>query len=133
MITETDNVRFTCITHNPACVHLDEQYCRGHTEFGQRIVYSAFALVVMVGISVNDTTHRTEIANLSSNEVRFPHPLFHGDTVRAQTEVLELRENESRANACVVMFLHRAWNPNDDLVPQCKRSSLHLKRPLPAE
>ena len=81
-ITETDNVWFTAITHNPALLHLDEEYCRENTEHGQRIVNSAFTLGLMVGISVGDTTLGTAVANLGWDEVRFPKPLFHGDTIR---------------------------------------------------
>jgi acyl dehydratase len=83
----------------------------------------------MVGISVNETTHGTAIANLGWDEVRFPTPLFHGDTVHVETEVLELRESKSRPNAGIVTFLHRAWNQKNELVAQCKRSGLQLKRP----
>ena len=98
-ITEADNVFFSALTHNPALLHLDEEYCREHTEFGQRIVNSAFTLGLMVGISVGDTTLGTAVANLGWDEVRFPKPLFHGDTVRVETEVIELRESRSRPNA----------------------------------
>jgi acyl dehydratase len=127
-ITETDNVWFSALTHNPAYLHLDEQYCREHTEFGQRIVNSAFTLGLMVGISVNDTTHGTTVANLGWDEVRFPKPLFHGDTVRVQSEILELRESKSRPNAGIVVFQHRAYNQRNELVAQCKRSALQLKK-----
>src|SRR3954469_15478058 len=128
-VTETDNVLFTAMTHNPALLHLDEEYMRG-TEFGQRIVNSAFTLGLMVGISVGDTTLGTAVANLGWDEVRFPKPLFHGDTVRVETEVLELRESRSRPNAGIVTFLHRAYNQDGELVAQCKRSGLQLKRPV---
>lgn len=128
-ITEADNVFFSALTHNPALLHLDEAYCREHTEFGQRIVNSAFTLGLMVGISVGDTTLGTAVANLGWDEVRFPRPLFHGDTVRVETEVIELRESRSRPNAGIVTFLHRAFNQRGELVAHCKRSGLQLKRP----
>ncbi|WP_428312945.1 MaoC family dehydratase [Hydrocarboniphaga sp.] len=128
-ITETDNVWFTAITHNPALIHLDEAYCREHTEFGQRIVNSAFTLGLMTGISVNETTFGTAVANLGWDEVRFPKPLFHGDTLRVETEVLELRESKSRPNAGIVVFMHRGYNQRNELVAHCKRSGLQLKRP----
>ena len=83
----------------------------------------------MVGISVNDTTHGTTVANLGWDEVRFPKPLFHGDTVRIESEVLELRESKSRPDNGIVIFAHRAFNQNDDLVAHCKRSALMLKQP----
>ena len=128
-ITEADNVWFSCITHNPAYLHIDEQYCKENTEFGQRIVNSAFTLGLMVGISVGDTTLGTSVANLGWDEVRFPKPLFHGDTIHVETEVLELRDSKSRPNAGIVVFLHRAFNQKNELVASCKRSGLQQKRP----
>jgi acyl dehydratase len=128
-VTEADNVFFSALTHNPALLHLDEEYCRTQTEFGHRLVNSAFTLGLMVGISVGDTTFGTAVANLGWDEVRFPKPLFHGDTVRVQTEVLELRESKSRPNAGIVVFAHRAFNQKGDLVAHCKRTGLQLKRP----
>jgi acyl dehydratase len=128
-ITEADNVWFSALTHNPAMLHLDEEYCRTETEFGQRIVNSAFTLGLMVGISVGDTTLGTAVANLGWDEVRFPKPIFHGDTIRVETEVIELRESKSRPNAGIVTFMHRAYNQRGELVGHCKRSGLQLKRP----
>ncbi len=128
-VTEADNVFFSALTHNPAALHLDEEYCRNETEFGQRLVNSCFTLGLMVGISVGDTTQGTTVANLGWDEVRFPKPLFHGDTVRVQSEVLELRESRSRPNNGIVIFEHRAYNQNNDLVATCKRSALMLKKP----
>jgi len=131
-ITETDNVLFTAMTHNPALLHLDEEYCRTETEFGQRIVNSAFTLGLMVGISVGDTTLGTAIANLGWDEVRFPKPLFHGDTVRVETEIVDLRESRSRPNAGIVTFVHRAYNQHNELVATCKRTGLQHKRTIAA-
>jgi acyl dehydratase len=131
-ITEADNVWFSALTHNPALLHLDEHYCREHTEYGQRIVNSAFTLGLMVGISVGDTTLGTAVANLGWDEVRFPKPVFHGDTIRVETEVAELRQSKSRPNAGIVTFIHRAYNQNDELVAHCRRSGLQLKSPAPA-
>ena len=128
-ITETDNVWFSALTHNPAWLHLDEEYCRTQTEFGRRIVNSAFTLGLMVGISVGDTVLGTAVANLGWDEVRFPKPLFHGDTVRVESEVLEMRESKSRPGQGIVIFAHRAFNQNGELVAQCKRSSLMKKTP----
>jgi len=127
-ITEADNVWFSAITHNPAYLHLDEEYCRTQTEFGQRLVNSAFTLALMVGISVGETTLGTAIANLGWDEVRFPKPLFHGDTIRVETEVADLRESKSRPEAGIVTFIHRAYNQRGELVAQCKRSGLQRKR-----
>lgn len=128
-VTETDNVLFTSMTHNPALLHLDEEYCREHTEFGQRIVNSCFTLSLMVGVSVHDTTLGTTVANLGWDEVRFPKPVFHGDTLRSQSEVLELRESKSRPQNGIVIFAHRAYNQRDELVASCKRSALMLRKP----
>ena len=127
-VTETDNVLFTAMTHNPAQLHLDEEYMRG-TEFGTRIVNSCFTLGLMVGISVGDTTLGTAVANLGWDEVRFPKPLFHGDTVNVTTEVIELRESKSRPEAGIVTFFHRAFNQHGDLVASCKRSGLQHRKP----
>lgn len=127
-ITETDNILFTALTHNPALLHLDEEYMKG-TEFGRRVVNSAFTLGLMGGISVGDTTLGTAVANLGWDEVRFPKPVFHGDTIRVVTEVLELRESKSRPDQGIVVFLHQAYNQHDELVASCKRSGLQRKRP----
>jgi acyl dehydratase len=129
-ITETDNVLFTVLTHNPAQLHLDEEYCRTETEFGQRLVNSVYTLGLMVGISVGDTTLGTAVANLGWDEVRFPKPLFHGDTIHVRTEVLDLRESKSRPDQGIVTFLHEAFNQRDELVASCKRSGLQRKRPV---
>ena len=128
-VTESDNVWFSALTHNPALLHLDEEYCRTETEFGQRLVNSAFTLGLMVGVSVGDTTLGTAVANLGWDEVRFPKPVFHGDTLRIETEVIELRESKSRPTAGIVTFMHRAFNQRGELVAHCKRSGLQLKRP----
>jgi acyl dehydratase len=128
-ITEADNVLISTLTHNPAALHLDEEYCREHTEFGQRIVNSCLTLSLMVGISVNETTLGTAVANLGWDEVRFPAPLFHGDTIRVETEVLELRESRSRPDNGIVIFEHRAFNQHEKLVGICKRTALMLRKP----
>lgn len=128
-VTEADNVFFSALTHNPAALHLDEEYCRQHSEFGQRIVNSCFTLGLMVGISVGDTTLGTTVANLGWDEVRFPKPLFHGDTVRVESEVVEIRPSKSRPQNGIVVFMHRAFNQRDELVAHCKRSALMLRKP----
>ena len=128
-ITESDNVLISTLTHNPAALHLDEEYCREPTEFGQRLVNSCLTLSLMVGISVNETTLGTAVANLGWDEVRFPAPLFHGDTIRVETEVLELRESRSRPDNGIVIFEHRAFNQHDKLVGICKRTALMLRQP----
>jgi len=127
-ITEADNVLFSALTHNPAPLHLDAEYMKG-TEFGRPIVNSTLTLAFMIGISVGDTTVGTTVANLGMDEVRFPKPLFHGDTIHIETEVLEVRESKSRPDNGIVVFAHRAFNQNDELVGECKRSALMLKAP----
>lgn len=127
-VTEADNVLFSAMTHNPAQLHLDEEYMRS-TEFGRRIVNSAFTLGLMVGISVGDTTLGTAVANLGWDEVRFPKPVFHGDTIHVETEVLELRDSRSRPDQGVVTFMHRAYNQHNELVASCKRTGLQRRKP----
>ncbi len=127
-VTETDNVLVTTLTHNPAALHLDAEYMK-NTEFGKPIVNSCLTLGLMVGISVNDTTHGTTVANLGWDEVRFPQPVFPGDTLRIETEVLEVRASKSRPDNGIVIFAHRAFNQDDILVAHCKRSALMLKQP----
>ncbi len=127
-VTETDNLLFTTMTHNPAQLHLDAEYMKD-SEYGQVLVNSCFTLGLMVGVSVGDTTLGTAVANLGWDEVRFPKPLFVGDTVRIETEVIELRESKSRPSAGIVTFAHRAYNQHGDLVASCKRSGLQHKRP----
>lgn len=129
-VSEMDNVMISALTHNPAALHLDEEYCKNHTEFGQRIVNSVFTLGLIVGVSVGDTTLGTTVANLGWDEVRFTKPLFHGDTVRVETEVLELRESKSRPQNGIVIFAHRGFNQHNELIASCKRSALMLKTPL---
>lgn len=126
-ITETDNVLITTMTHNPAALHLDAEAMKD-SEFGQVLVNSCLTLGLMVGISVNDTTHGTTVANLGWDEVRFPKPLFHGDTIRVETEVLELRESRSRPQNGIIIFEHRAYNQHGELVGSCKRSALMKKK-----
>jgi acyl dehydratase len=128
-ITEADNVWFSAITHNPAYLHLDEEYCRTESEFGTRIVNSCFTLSLMVGISVGETTLGTAVANLGWDEVRFPRPVFHGDTIRVETEVAELRASKSRPDQGIVTFIHRAYNQKGELVASCRRAGLQKKRP----
>jgi acyl dehydratase len=130
-VTEADNVFFSALTHNPAALHLDEEYCRTETEFGQRIVNSAFTLGLMVGISVGDTTLGTTVANLGWDEVRFPAPLFHGDTVHVESEVIEVRDSKSRPANGIVIFEHRGYNQQNVLVASCKRSALMHRKPAP--
>lgn len=127
-VTETDNVLFTTLSHNPSQLHLDAEYMKG-SEYGQVLVNSCFTLSLMVGVSVGDTTLGTAVANLGWDEVRFPKPVFIGDTLNIVTEVLELRESQSRPDAGIVTFLHQAYNQRGELVASCKRSGLQRKKP----
>jgi len=127
-ITEADNVLLTTMTHNPASLHLDAEYMKS-TPYGKPLVNSCLTLGMMVGISVNDTTHGTTVANLGFDDVRFPAPLFCGDTIHIQTEVIEMRESKSRPDNGIVVFAHRAFNQDDVLVGECRRSAMMLKKP----
>jgi len=127
-VTETDNLLFSTLTHNPAQLHLDAEYMKG-TEFGQVLVNSTFVLGLMVGVSVGDTTLGTAVANLGWDEVRFPLPVFVGDTLRIETEVLELRDSKSRPDQGIVTFAHRAYNQRNELVAHCRRTGLQRRRP----
>ena len=127
-VTETDNLLFTTLSHNPAQLHLDAEYMKG-SEYGRVLVNSCFTLSLMVGVSVGDTTLGTAVANLGWDEVRFPGPVFIGDTLNITTEVLELRESKSRPDTGIVTFLHQAWNQRGELVASCKRSGLQRKKP----
>ena len=127
-VTESDNVFFTALTHNPAALHLDEEYGK-QSEFGQRIVNSLFTLGLMIGISVHETTLGTTVANLGMTDVIFPKPVFHGDTLHVESEVLELRESKSRPSQGIVLFLHKAINQRGEIVAQCKRNALMHRRP----
>ena len=126
-ITEADNTFFSALTHNPAALHLDEEYGKA-SDYGARIVNSVLTLGFMVGISVGETTLGTTVANLGWDEVRFPAPLFHGDTIHVESEVLSLRESKSRPTNGIVVFEHRCYNQKDELVGICKRSALMHKK-----
>lgn len=130
-VTETDNLLMTTLTHNPAQIHLDHEYCKG-TEFGKPLMNSAFTLGLMVGISVGDTTLGTTVGNLGWDEVRFPKPLFAGDTIHVESSVLEKRESKSRPTQGIVVFEHRAYNQRDELVAICKRTALMYRLPKQA-
>ena len=127
-VTEMDNVLFSSLTMNVQPLHLDEEFAKG-TEFGQRIVNSLFTLGLMIGITVNDTTLGTTVANLGMTDVRFPRPVFHGDTLRVRTTVLSLRESRSRPDAGIVEFSHVALNQRGETVAQCTRQALMRKKP----
>lgn len=126
-VTEMDNVLFSTLTMNVQPLHLDEHFA-AKSEFGQRIVNSIFTLGLMIGISVNDTTIGTTVANLGMTDTRFPKPVFHGDTLRAETKVLTMRESKSRKDAGIVEFEHTAYNQRGEQVAICRRQALMRKR-----
>lgn len=125
-VTETDNVLFSTMTHNPAPLHIDHEYMRTQSEFGRVLVNSFFTLGLIVGISINDTTLGTTVANLGMEEVRFPSPLFVGDTVHVETEVVALRLSRSRPNNGILTLDHRGFNQDDVMVATCRRNVLML-------
>jgi acyl dehydratase len=127
-VTESDNILFSALTHNPQPLHIDREYAAS-TEWGQPLINSLFTLGLMIGISVNETTLGTIVANLGMTDVKFPHPLFQGDTVRVETVVTATRESKSRPTAGIVEFEHKAFNQKNDLVAVCKRQVLMQKRP----
>ena len=126
-VTEMDNVLYSSLTMNVQPLHIDEEFA-SKTEFGQRIVNSLFTLGLMIGITVNDTTLGTTVANLGMTDVRFPKPVFHGDTIRVRTKVLSLRESKSRPTAGIVEFGHTAINQRGEVVAECTRQALMHKK-----
>ncbi len=127
-LTEMDNVLFSTLTLNPQPLHLDEEFSK-QTQYGQRLVNSIFTLGLTVGIAVMDTTLGTTLGNLGFEDITFPKPVFHGDTLRAETEILDKRESKSRNDSGIVFFGHRAHNQRDELICQCRRAGLMMKRP----
>jgi acyl dehydratase len=130
-VTEMDNTLFSCLTHNPQPLHIDHEFA-SKTEWGKPLVNSLFTLGVMIGISVNDTTLGTTIGNLGMADVKFPKPVFHGDTLHMTTEVVGKRESRSRPDAGIVEFLHKAYNQRGELVAECRRQGMMRKRPKKA-
>jgi acyl dehydratase len=128
-VTQMDNMLFSNMTLNPQPLHIDAHFCATETEWGQPLMNSLFTLGLMIGISVNDTTVGTTIANLGMTDVRFPAPLFEGDTVRCTTEVAAKRESKSRPDAGIVDFVHRAYKQDGTLVAECRRQAFMRKRP----
>ncbi len=127
-ITESDNTLFSVMTMNPQPLHLDESFAQT-TEFGTRLVNSLLTLSLLIGLSVYETTHGTTVANLGFEETTFPAPVYQGDSIRAQTEVVSHRRSSSRPTQGVVVFEHRAFNQHGTLVATCKRAALMLCRP----
>jgi acyl dehydratase len=131
-VTQMDNMLFSNMTLNPQPLHIDAHFCATETEWGRPLMNSLFTLGLMIGISVSDTTIGTTIANLGMNEVKFPAPLFEGDTVHVITEVASKRESRSRPDAGIVEFIHRTYNQHDILVAECRRQAFMRKAPAEA-
>ena len=130
-VTEMDNTMFSLLTMNPQPLHIDAHFAE-KTEFGQRLFNSLYTLGIMIGMTVNDTTLGTTVANLGMTDVRFPKPVFHGDTLRARTKVVSVRASRSRPDAGLVEFEHVALNQRDEVVASCRRTGLMKRRPAAA-
>ena len=126
-VTETDNVLISALTHNPQPLHLDHELA-AKSEFGKPLVNSIYTFGLMVGVSVADTTLGTLVANLGYDKLVFPNPVFAGDTLRSETECTALRTSKSRPNAGIVTWTHRSFNQRDELVCECTRTALILKK-----
>ena len=127
-VTETDNLLISALTHNPQPLHLDETYAE-KTEFGRIVVNGTFTFALLVGLSGGDTTLGTLVAKLGYDKLRMPKPVFIGDTLRAETEVLSLKDSQSRPNAGIVTFEHRLINQRGEIVCTCERAALMQRRP----
>jgi len=127
-VTETDNLLFSTLTHNPQPLHIDAEYA-AKSEFGRILVNGTFTFALMVGLTVYDTTLGTLIANLGYDKLQMPNPVFIGDTLRAQTEVIELRPSRSRPTAGIATFRHKLLNQRDEVVCECLRMALLQKAP----
>ncbi|CCW15706.1 POSSIBLE OXIDASE REGULATORY-RELATED PROTEIN [Sphingobium indicum BiD32] len=127
-VTETDNLLFTTMTHNPQPLHLDAEAAKA-SEFGQILVNGTFTFALMIGLSVGDTTLGTLVANLGYDKLVMPKPVFIGDTMRCESEVTDLKESRSRPDAGIVTFTHRLINQRDEITCQCLRMALLRKAP----
>lgn len=127
-VTDMDNMMFSSLTYNPAAIHIDHDYC-SRTEFGRPLMNSIFTLGLVIGLSVQDTTLGTTIANLGMTDTTFPKPVFAGDTIRSRTTVLEKRESKSRPNQGIILFEHLGLNQRDEIVCRTLRSALMMKEP----
>ncbi|MBF9194858.1 MaoC family dehydratase [Microvirga terrestris] len=127
-VTQMDNMLFSNMTLNPQPLHIDAHFCATETEWGKPLMNSLFTLGLLIGISVNDTTVGTTIANLGMTDVKFPAPLFEGDTINATTEIVAKRESKSRSDAGIVEFIHRAYKQDGTLVAECRRQAFMRKR-----
>ncbi len=130
-ITETDNRWFSLLTMNPQPLHIDA-HAAAKSVWGKPLVNSLFTLACMVGMTVNDTTFGTTLANLGMTDVTFPHPLFEGDTIKIKTTVVAKRESKSRPGEGIVTLRHECFNQDGTLCGSCERAALMMKRPADA-
>lgn len=130
-VTEMDNVLFSTLTMNVQPLHIDAHFA-AQTEFGKPLVNSLFTLGLVIGMSVNDTTFRTTVANLGMSETTFPNPVFAGDTIHVRTTVIAKRESKSRPQAGIIEFEHVGLNQDDKVVCVCRRAALMHKKPVGA-
>lgn len=130
-ITEYDNMLFSNLTLNVQPLHIDFEFAKT-TEFGRPLVNSLFTLGLMIGMTVNDTTLGTTVANLGMTDVRFPKPIFHGDTIHVRTTVKAVRASSSRPTQGIVTLVHEAFNQVDEMVATCERGALMHRRPVAA-
>ncbi len=128
-VTQMDNILFSNMTLNPQPLHIDRHYCETETEWGQPLMNSFFTLGLMVGISVSDVSVGTTVANLGMTDVKFPNPVFEGDTLHASTEILGKRVSKSKPGTGIVELHHRCFNQDDKLVAECRRQVLVRMRP----
>jgi acyl dehydratase len=127
-VTEGDNVLFSVMTMNPQPLHIDFDFA-SKSEWGKPLVNSLFTLGLMIGISVHETTLGTTVANLGMTETVFPHPVFHGDTIRVETIVIDVRESRTKPDRGIVEFEHSAFNQHGALVAKCRRQAMIRKKP----
>ncbi|MGX7927903.1 MaoC family dehydratase [Tsuneonella sp. HG094] len=127
-VTDMDNILFSSLTYNPAAIHIDHAYA-AETEFGRPLMNSIFTLGLVIGLSVQDTTFGTTVANLGMSDTTFPKPVFAGDTIRAESKVLEIRDSKSRPTQGIVTFEHTGLNQRDEVVCRTVRGALMLRQP----
>jgi acyl dehydratase len=127
-VTEYDNVSFSLLTMNTQPLHIDFDFA-SKTEWGKPLVNSLFTLGLMIGMTVTDTTLGTTVGNLGMSDVKFPKPVFHGDTLRAKTKVVSLRDSKSNPAVGIVEFEHEMWNQRGELVAVCRRAAMMKRKP----
>lgn len=127
-VLDSDNMLYSALTYNPAAIHIDHEYCK-NTRFGRPLINSLFTMGLVIGLSVQDTTLGTTVGNLGMTDMKFPAPVFAGDTIRSQTTVIAMRESKSNPDQGIVTFEHRGFNQDDVEIMFCVRSGLMLRSP----